>query len=181
MTTYGIDKANCGVAARMGNFFKHKLMGWPVEEVATPAAKWHVLGEPDPHGDRYDGERAKLTLGHYTDDELANGAFLNYDVRLPLEAMLRPQPGQHMPIIWMTAVKDRIRWLSRALVRAAAIDVWEMNYCEHMSCSLHPGVTYRFKVDPECASCTRLARDHDTRLCPKECSLGGDVEAKRDA
>ena len=28
-TTYGIDKANCDVAARMGNFFKHKLMGWP--------------------------------------------------------------------------------------------------------------------------------------------------------
>jgi hypothetical protein len=31
-TTYGVDKANCDVAARIGNFFKHKLMGWP-----TPA------------------------------------------------------------------------------------------------------------------------------------------------
>lgn len=29
VTTYGIDKANCDVAARIGNFFKHKLMGWP--------------------------------------------------------------------------------------------------------------------------------------------------------
>jgi hypothetical protein len=28
-TTYGVDKANCDVAARIGNFFKHKLMGWP--------------------------------------------------------------------------------------------------------------------------------------------------------
>jgi len=28
-TTYGIDKANCAVAARIGNYFKHKLMGWP--------------------------------------------------------------------------------------------------------------------------------------------------------
>ena len=28
-TTYGVDKANCEVAARIGNFFKHKLMGWP--------------------------------------------------------------------------------------------------------------------------------------------------------
>jgi len=27
-TTYGVDKANCDVAARIGNFFKHKLMGW---------------------------------------------------------------------------------------------------------------------------------------------------------
>jgi hypothetical protein len=29
VTTYGIDKDNCAVAARMGNFFKYKLMGWP--------------------------------------------------------------------------------------------------------------------------------------------------------
>jgi hypothetical protein len=29
-TTYGVGKANCDVAARIGNFFKHKLMGWPV-------------------------------------------------------------------------------------------------------------------------------------------------------
>lgn len=28
-TTYGVDRANCDVAARIGNFFKHKLMGWP--------------------------------------------------------------------------------------------------------------------------------------------------------
>lgn len=31
-TTYGVDKANCAVAARIGNFFKHKLMGWPEEK-----------------------------------------------------------------------------------------------------------------------------------------------------
>jgi hypothetical protein len=29
VTTYGIDKANCGIAATIGRFFKHKLMGWP--------------------------------------------------------------------------------------------------------------------------------------------------------
>ena len=27
-TTYGRDKENCAVAARMGDFFKFKLMGW---------------------------------------------------------------------------------------------------------------------------------------------------------
>lgn len=31
VTTYGVDKANCAVAARIGNFFKHKLMGWPAD------------------------------------------------------------------------------------------------------------------------------------------------------
>lgn len=29
VTTYGVDKAHCDVAAGMGNFFKHRLMGWP--------------------------------------------------------------------------------------------------------------------------------------------------------
>jgi hypothetical protein len=29
VTTYGVDKANCEVAARIGDFFKYKLMGWP--------------------------------------------------------------------------------------------------------------------------------------------------------
>lgn len=29
VTTYGIDKANCDVAAQIGNFIKHKIMGWP--------------------------------------------------------------------------------------------------------------------------------------------------------
>ena len=30
-TTYGVDKINCDVAARIGNFFKHRLMGWTGE------------------------------------------------------------------------------------------------------------------------------------------------------
>ncbi len=29
VTTYGVDKANCDVASRIGNFIKHKIMGWP--------------------------------------------------------------------------------------------------------------------------------------------------------
>ena len=29
VTTYGIDKSNCDVAAQIGRFIKHKLMGWP--------------------------------------------------------------------------------------------------------------------------------------------------------
>lgn len=29
VTTYGVDPEHSGVAARIGNFFKHKLMGWP--------------------------------------------------------------------------------------------------------------------------------------------------------
>jgi len=28
VTTYGKDRANCEVAAKIGDFFKFKLMGW---------------------------------------------------------------------------------------------------------------------------------------------------------
>ena len=29
MTTYGINKANCAAAERIGNFLKFQVMGWP--------------------------------------------------------------------------------------------------------------------------------------------------------
>lgn len=38
VTTYARDKAHCGVAARVGNFIKHKIMGWPEYE-PTPKAQ----------------------------------------------------------------------------------------------------------------------------------------------
>jgi hypothetical protein len=28
-TTYGVDKANCDVAAQIGDYIKHRIMGWP--------------------------------------------------------------------------------------------------------------------------------------------------------
>jgi hypothetical protein len=35
VTTFGVDKVNCVVAARMGDFLKHKLMGWPRDDAAA--------------------------------------------------------------------------------------------------------------------------------------------------
>lgn len=78
---------------------------------STPGAEWRAYGEADPHRDRYECERAQLTMGNTTDDALANGAFLNYDQPLNIHGIMA---GTHFsPIAWMTAVKDRIRWLSR--------------------------------------------------------------------
>ncbi len=83
---------------------------------STPAAQWRAAGEVDPHAGRYDCERAELTMGHLSDDELANGAFMNYDAPLDIQGIIA---GTHSsPIAWMTAVKDRIRWLSRKLEEA---------------------------------------------------------------
>lgn len=31
-TTYGVDKANCDVAARAGDFLKYKVMKWHAED-----------------------------------------------------------------------------------------------------------------------------------------------------
>lgn len=72
--------------------------------IETPAANWREEGAPDPHGARYDCERSKLPMGHLTDDEIANEVFL-HDHRTSLESMA-----------YLTAAKERIRWLSRQLV-----------------------------------------------------------------
>jgi hypothetical protein len=86
------------------------------EDGTTPGATWREKGEADPHGTRYNCERAALTLGTLTDDELANGAFLAYDRQPSVDELLSGKG--FTPIVWMTAVKDRIRWLSRKLAEA---------------------------------------------------------------
>lgn len=85
---------------------------------STPAAHWRETGEEDPHAGHYDQERAALTLGKLTDDELANAAFMNYDQRPNLQDIIDGKAFS--PIVYMTAVKDRIRWLSRSLERVLA-------------------------------------------------------------
>ncbi len=110
----------CGV---MGEFYPCKPEVFAATYVpaasGTPAAEWRARGEADPHAGHYDGERSKLCMGHLTDDEVANGAFLNYNAPLNLQGIVA---GTHYsPIAWMTAAKDRIRWLSRSLEKAIAM------------------------------------------------------------
>jgi hypothetical protein len=94
---------------------------------STPAAQWRGDGEPDPHDTRYNCERAQLCMGNLTDDELANGAFMNYDQPLNIPGILAKTHTS--PIGWMTAVKDRIRWLSRRLEEATAAP--KLTECRH--------------------------------------------------
>ncbi len=82
----------------------------------TPAAKWRADDEADPHGTRYNCERAALTLGTLTDDELANAVFVHDHRFTNVEAILRGEPSS---IALLTAAKERIRWLSRALEAAS--------------------------------------------------------------
>lgn len=66
----------------------------------TPAARWRAEGKADPHGDRYACERHETAGGQYSDDEVANGVFMDPSIE------------------WLTIAKDRIRWLSRRLFLA---------------------------------------------------------------
>ena len=84
--------------------------------MSTPSSTWYANKQPDPHGSTYHCERDKLTLGNFTDDELANGAFMNYNSTPNLQDVIDGRA--YLPIVWMTAVKERIRWLSRKLEQA---------------------------------------------------------------
>jgi len=86
-------------------------------QLGTPSSRWASAGEPDPHGNRYDCERAALAMGDLSDDELANAVFMHGDQR---PSMAQFAAGVMLPIAYLTAAKDRIRWLSRALVAAQA-------------------------------------------------------------
>lgn len=88
------------------------------EQTATPSSHWRAEGQADPHAGHYDCERAALAMGNLTDDQLANAAFMFYNDYPSLQDVLDGKAFQ--PIAYMTAVKDRIRWLSRSLEKVTA-------------------------------------------------------------
>ena len=128
------------------------------ETQKTPAAKWRQEGQADPHGDHYNCQRAALTLGELTDDELANGVFLHGNEPLNINALLRKTPGYHSAVVWLTAGKDRIRWLSRALEESKAR--------EHALQQRLNAADQR--IDEQCALMRRLVRNVDQETCCAE-------------
>lgn len=83
--------------------------------VSTPSSRWFVeaAGE-DPFPELINKERGDLCMGNHTDDELANGVFLYGDMSEEdkYRAMVTGKPSS---IVYLTAGKERIRWLSRHL------------------------------------------------------------------
>ena len=83
-----------------------------------PVPGWRELGEADPHGDSYNCPRESLTLSSLTDDQLANAVFLHGNTVPNIGDVIAGRAK--MPIVYLTAAKDRIRWLSRRLHEAEA-------------------------------------------------------------
>lgn len=83
---------------------------------STPSSNWFADGTEDPvgHHKLIDQERGQLMLGKWTDDELANAIFL-YGNPSDHEKTKRLLSGEISDIAFLTAGKERIRWLSRHL------------------------------------------------------------------
>tara|TARA_R110001606_G_scaffold280998_1_gene429734 strand:+ start:250 stop:552 length:303 start_codon:yes stop_codon:yes gene_type:complete len=84
----------------------------------TPSSRWNQESRSDPHGERYDCQRSELPMGDMTDDELANAVFMYGDKVPSFEDLIAG--NAKMPIAYLTAAKERIRWLSRALEKSKA-------------------------------------------------------------
>lgn len=73
---------------------------------STPFAKWREEGQPDPHGDLYEGDDVRLAYADIPSDVLA-------------EMLPRLISPSMTTIGVLTAGKERLRWLSRKLYRLA--------------------------------------------------------------
>jgi hypothetical protein len=81
---------------------------------------WLTNGTPDPFPEYPNRLREDLPMADFSDDALGNYAFMYYDrdVNEEVAVMMNPQ-GEHRPkIAFMTAIKERVRWLSRRLAIA---------------------------------------------------------------
>ena len=67
VTTYGVDKANCDAAARIGNVLKHAVMGWPLAEDDMALARRAL--------DEWFGGREKWPPIHKLDALIASVAY----------------------------------------------------------------------------------------------------------
>lgn len=81
---------------------------------------WLAEGREDDFKDYLDRAREDLPCAELSDDQLANYAFMHYDRDSNTEGLLliaqhqgRGQEGFVPKIAFMTAVKERLRWLSR--------------------------------------------------------------------
>jgi len=96
------------------------------EKKPVVAMRWLAEGREDEFADYCDRKREDLPLADLSDDELGNYAYLYYDRSQEEElavmmTQLDENPKHVTKIAFMTAVKERLRWLSRQLAIAQGI------------------------------------------------------------
>lgn len=85
-----------------------------LNSTSTPSSNWFKDGDPDNFPKLINKERGDLMLGDHTDDELANAIFM-YGNPCDHEKTRRLMAGELTDMAYLTAGKERIRWLSRHL------------------------------------------------------------------
>lgn len=82
--------------------------------------RWLANGEPDQFADYLKRNREDMPMADFSDDELANAAFMHYGRAPEVEMAMMVKHHEektlhlfHSRIGIMTAVKERLRWLSR--------------------------------------------------------------------
>lgn len=85
----------------------------------TPSSRWFLEDREDTFPKLINQERGDLCLGDHTDDELANELFL-YGNMSDHEKHRAIMSGKCSSIAYLTAGKERIRWLSRHLEASLA-------------------------------------------------------------
>lgn len=96
-------------------------MSDPLHVGLTPGLAWYANGEPDPHSDKYHGDRDKLVKG-LMDDDILTLIF-----------------GTHSDIVIQIAVKERIRWLARKQVRLIVANNLDMSVYDRARANLPQG------------------------------------------
>lgn len=103
---------------------------------STPSSNWLKSGEKDPHPDLIDKERGSLMLGNHTDDELANAVFM-YGDRSDHEKGRAILAGEISSIAYLTAGKERLRWLSRHLEASLKSNIEMASRIEQLEADLY--------------------------------------------
>jgi len=80
----------------------------------TPSSRALEHGEKREFMKHLDQARGQLAMGDLTDDELACAVFIHGDMSTE-EKVRRYHSGEPTAIMYLTAAKERIRWLSRHL------------------------------------------------------------------
>lgn len=131
----------------------------------THAADWRAEGKEDPHGNHYNKERSRLALGDMTDDALANAVFLYGDSTPNMNDVIAGKAL--MPIAYLTAAKERIRWLSRRLESKLGAKASDLLWDNRDNGRLPEGQTWKdFEIVPLLNGQTCAPEEADTyRLC----------------